>query len=231
MTMAMKPAEQLTWAADHVRDGRWITGLPVDTFLPIEAWLRRAAVEYTSREGLPKLGDPNPGLAPVDLTGAPGMGPTYWTLALDLAQSVNASVAARHPFHRPRPQPFRSLFDERIDALATWFAQQVRDDLSRDGVRSGEAADLSAKLEIVEEYWRSTADQREISDKVVARIRHGQGNPGMPASMAGHDERIEFDRAAEVLRMERHTLFTVLARLAAAYDQRDGYQPEWRLRS
>lgn len=225
----MKPAEKLGRAAEHVRAGRWIAGLPAAAAQPVVAWLAMAAEEYRRREGMPKYGDPDVSpLATLDLTGV--FGPSYWTLALDLAESIISAVAVQDPYHRPRPEPFRSMWDQRADALAGWFEQQVRDDLARDGVTAAQAADLNAKLAIVEEYRRSTAEQQQISDKVVARIRYGERNP-MPASMVDHGERIEFERAAEVLRVERHALFGVIARLAAVYSTREGYRGEdWGVR-
>lgn len=225
MTQAMTPAEKLAAAADHVRDGRWIAGLPAEAAEPVVAWLTMSAEEYRRREGMPKYGDPNPNFATVDLTGS--FGPCYWSLALDLAEGIIMSVAASDPFHRPRPEPFRSMRDQRADALVRWFEQQVRDDLSACPDDSPLVADLNAKLAIVDSYVRANAEAQQISDKVVARIRYGEGNPGMPASMVDHGERIEFTRAAEALRFERHTLFFVVARLAVAYAGRDGYLDEW----
>ncbi len=64
----------------------WVEILSPPTAAPLAAWLRLAAEDYKRRENLPKLGDPNPHGALVDVTGM--FGPTYWTVALDLARLV-----------------------------------------------------------------------------------------------------------------------------------------------
>jgi hypothetical protein len=64
----------------------WIAALSPAVAPHLEAWLRMAAEDYERRAPLPKVDDPNPRSLPVDLTGA--FGPTYWSLALDLAKSI-----------------------------------------------------------------------------------------------------------------------------------------------
>lgn len=64
----------------------WLTMMPDDAAHPLAEWLHMAAKEYRSREPLPKVGEANPNGLPIDLTGA--FGPSYWTLALDLAHLI-----------------------------------------------------------------------------------------------------------------------------------------------
>lgn len=107
------PAQLLTAAADRVRDRA--TDRVSDEVAPhLEAWLRMAAADYKSREGLPKLGDPNPGMAPIDLTGS--MGPSYWTIALAVAQAIAPDLAGTPSeaayFGSPRARPrYRGISD------------------------------------------------------------------------------------------------------------------------
>lgn len=67
-------------------DARWMATMSPDRLAPLVPLLRLAAEDYKRREHLPKLGDPNPHGVPYDATGA--FGPTYWTLALDLARLI-----------------------------------------------------------------------------------------------------------------------------------------------
>jgi hypothetical protein len=76
-------------------DREWIAALSPAVAPHLEAWLRLAAEDYARRAPLPKVGEPNPHSLPVDLTGA--FGPSYWSLALDVARAVVPELAGETP--------------------------------------------------------------------------------------------------------------------------------------
>lgn len=118
------PAQLLTTAADRVRD-RQAGMLPTLLARHLEAWLRKAADEYRSREGIPKYGEPLPYdgyIGPVDLTGVEGLGPSYWSIALDaarvLAPGEPSTTSEAGFFAEARPVPRYQGMSDPVPARA-----------------------------------------------------------------------------------------------------------------